>query len=161
MDGVPMPKKILAIAVLIVLLFGLFGCVAGAKISGSIFVPPQPICVVPPLHNLIIRSINLTGCGFENSFLMENALRRELVAAGARFGPNGVLLTGNVKIIKNGHHSLCRATMVVNIESFGLVRLCSSVGVEVTRYGKTVSIYPQDYQQAAQLIVQDFIWQNH
>ncbi len=155
-------KKIIVIALLIISLIGLSGCAAGTGFSGSVFVESQPTYRVLPLQGLIIRDINLNSFYLENSFSMESALKSELMMAGAQFGPNGVVLNGDVKIIKNGNYQICLAEMVVNVESFSPVRLYSTADVRVDCFRGRVLIYPQDYQQAARFIVQDFIRQmNH
>lgn len=155
-------KKILVLALLAIPLIGLFGCAAGTGFSGSVVLESQPTYGTLPLQGLIVRDISLNSFYLENSFQMENALKHELIAAGAQFGPNEVVLSGDVEIIKNGNYQICLAEMVVNVESFSPVRLYSTVDVRVDCIGGRALIYQQDYQQAARFIVQDFIRQmNH
>ncbi len=98
--GIMTSKKIFVIALLAISLIGLFGCAAGTGLFGSVVLKLQPTHRILPLQGLIVRDIDLNSLYLENSFLMESALKSELIATGAQFGPNGVVLNGDVKIIK-------------------------------------------------------------
>ena len=151
---VVMSKKIFLIAVLTILLVGLFGCVAGVGKQ------TRPIYDVPPLQGLVIKDINLNGRYPIDTFSMKDALKQELTMAGAQVGSDGVVLDGDARIFVGRRQYICRAIMVVHIESSA--KLHSTVYVNVTCMGRgTVFISPEDYKRAAQLVVQDFIRQTN
>lgn len=143
--------------VLIILTLCLAGC-AGLKISGDVFFHQTDTDF--PLQNLVIRNINLSDyhAPMSSAFMMEDALRHELMMSGAQFRPDGVTLTGEVRVIKNRRRP-CQAILLVRVESFGSARLCSSASVRVGCVNGRALIYHHDYQRAAQFIVNDFIWQ--
>ena len=130
------------------------GCAVRVRI-----IPDGPI-FQPPLHRLVISDIDLSNYGLptENSYLMEEALRRELIMAGTQFGPGGVVLVGNVQVVRGGCCP-CRRNLVVNVGSFNVALLHSSASIRVDCVNGVAFIYPQDYQRAAQIIVNDLIWQ--